>query len=114
MPRSTVLVLFAGTVLALMACSAIATEGAQMSKQPRLTPTRTGYADAAEGLRVYYEIYGKGEPIVVLAGGFGDTSSMVQSIGPLSRERRLVSRSPERHGSSELIAGQTEATDAAL
>jgi hypothetical protein len=38
-------------------------------------------------LRVYYELYGKCEPIVVLAGAFGDSSSMAQSIGPLSRER---------------------------
>jgi pimeloyl-ACP methyl ester carboxylesterase len=106
MPRSTVLVLLAGAVFALMTCSAIATatEGAQMSKQPRLTPTRTGYADAAEGLRVYYEIYGKGEPIVVLAGGFGDTSSMVQSIGPLSRERQVIGIDLEGHGRTALRA----------
>ena len=191
MPHSIVQALVAGAVFALMACSATATEDAPMSKQQQLTPTSTGYADAAEGLRVYYEIYGKGEPIVVLAGGFGDISSMAQMIGPLSRERqvigidleghgrtalratpmsheqkrrrrrrgaaapedregrcrrllarrrrgdpdgdpasrdgaqpdrhlhrrrarRLVSRGPERHGSGELSAGQTDATDAAL
>jgi hypothetical protein len=33
-----------------------------MSKQQQLTLTSTGYADAAEGLRVYYEIHGKDEP----------------------------------------------------
>jgi hypothetical protein len=32
-------------------------------------PTSSGYAEAAEGLRIYYETYGRGEPIVVLAGG---------------------------------------------
>ena len=73
MPRSMVQVLVAGATLAL-ACSPAATEDAHMSKQQKLTPSSKGYADAAEGLRVYYEIYGKGEPIVVLAGGLMDIS----------------------------------------
>ena len=75
-----------------------------MSKQQQLTPTSTGYADAAEGLRVYYEIYGKGEPIVVLAGGFGDVSSMTQTIGPLSRERQVIGIDLEGHGRTALRA----------
>lgn len=68
-----------------------------MSKQQQLTPAKTGYAEAAEGLRVYYEIHGKGEPIVVLAGGFGDATSMVQTIGPLSRERQVIAIDLEGH-----------------
>ena len=56
-----------------------------------LKPASSGYAEAAEGLRVHYEIYGQGEPIVVMAGGFGDASSMTQVIGPLSRERQVIS-----------------------
>jgi pimeloyl-ACP methyl ester carboxylesterase len=68
-----------------------------MSKQQQLAPTKTGYAEGAEGLRVYYEVYGKGEPIVVLAGGFGDASSMVQTIGPLSRERQVIAIDLEGH-----------------
>jgi pimeloyl-ACP methyl ester carboxylesterase len=66
------------------------------------TPVRTGYADSAEGLRVAYEIYGKGEPIVVLAGGFGDASSMTQTIGPLSRGRQVVTVDLEGHGRTAL------------
>jgi pimeloyl-ACP methyl ester carboxylesterase len=61
-----------------------------------------GYAEAAEGLRVHYEIYGKGEPIVVLAGGFGDASSMQQVIGPLSKERQVVAIDLEGHGRTVL------------
>ncbi|HET9640857.1 MAG TPA: hypothetical protein VFP12_16810 [Allosphingosinicella sp.] len=48
-------------------------------------PKSSGYAESAEGLRVHYEVYGQGDPIVVMAGGFGDSSSMAQVIGPLSR-----------------------------
>ena len=62
----------------------------------------SGYAEAAEGLRVYYEIYGEGEPIVVMAGGFGDGSSMAQVIGPLSRERQVIAIDLEGHGRTDL------------
>jgi pimeloyl-ACP methyl ester carboxylesterase len=104
MPRSIAHVLFAGVALALMVCSPTTTEGAQMSQQPKLTPTGKGYADAAEGLRVYYEIHGKGEPIVLLAGAFGDVSSMAQVVGPLSRERQVIGIDLEGHGRTALRA----------
>jgi pimeloyl-ACP methyl ester carboxylesterase len=104
MSRSIVQALFAGAAVALMACSAAAAEGARTGKQPQLAPTSKGYAVAAEGLKVYYEIHGKGEPIVVLAGGFGDISSMTQTIGPLSRERQVIGIDLEGHGRTALRA----------
>lgn len=103
MLRSIVQVLFAGATFALMACNPAMAEKPQASKQEQqLTPTSKGYAAAAEGLRVYYEIYGKGEPIVVLAGGLGNTASMAQVIGPLSRERQVIGIDLEGHGRTAL------------
>lgn len=67
-----------------------------------LTPASTGYAEAAEGLRVYYEIYGQGDPIVVMAGGFGDISSMMQVIAPLARERQVIGIDLEGNGRTAL------------
>lgn len=67
-----------------------------------IKPTKSGYADAAEALKVYYEIYGEGDPIVVMAGGFGDTSSMMQVIGPLSRTRQVIGIDLEGHGHTAL------------
>lgn len=67
-------------------------------------PAASGYAEAAEGLQVYYEIYGKGEPIVLMPGGFGDSSSMTQVIGPLSRERQVIAIDLEGHGRTALRA----------
>jgi pimeloyl-ACP methyl ester carboxylesterase len=66
------------------------------------TPVRTGYADSAEGLRVAYEIYGRGEPIVLMAGGFGDSASMTQTIAPLSRRRQVIAVDLEGHGRTAL------------
>jgi pimeloyl-ACP methyl ester carboxylesterase len=65
-------------------------------------PTSSGYAEAAEGLRVYYEIYGEGEPIVVMAGGLMDISTMAQTIVPLARERQVIGIDLEGHGRTAL------------
>jgi pimeloyl-ACP methyl ester carboxylesterase len=66
--------------------------------------TSKGYAPAADGLRVYYEIHGTGDPIVVMAGGFGDVSSMAQTIGPLSGHRQVIGIELEGHGHTALRA----------
>ena len=65
-------------------------------------PRSSGYAEAAEGLRVYYEMYGQGEPIVVMSGGFMEISSMAQVIGPLSGERQVIAIDLEGHGRTGL------------
>jgi pimeloyl-ACP methyl ester carboxylesterase len=95
MPRSMLKMFLMSLGLALMASSPLTVEAAEASK---------GYAVAAEGLRVYYEIHGKGEPIVVMAGGFGDVSSMARTIGPLSRERQVIGIELEGHGHTALRA----------
>ena len=89
-------------VFAVIASLSLAIEAAEKTLQPKLTPAVTGYATAAEGLRVYYAIYGKGEPIVVMAGGLGDVTSMAQTIGPLSRKRQVIGIELEGHGHTAL------------
>jgi pimeloyl-ACP methyl ester carboxylesterase len=79
--------------LVLLLCTPLTGLAAEKSK---------GYAVAAEGLQVYYEVHGKGEPIVVLAGGFGDVSSMAKTIEPLSRERQVIGIELEGHGHTAL------------
>ena len=84
----------------LAAVPAAASQGEATVQAPK--PTSSGYAEAAEGLRVYYEIYGQGEPIVVMPGGLMDISSMAQVIGPLSRERQVIGIDLEGHGRTAL------------
>lgn len=62
----------------------------------------SGYAEAAEGLEVYYEVRGKGEPIVVLAGGLMDINSMAQVISPLADSRQVIGIDLEGHGKTGL------------
>jgi pimeloyl-ACP methyl ester carboxylesterase len=73
-----------------------------MNAMRAMQPHTCGYADSSEGLSVYYEVYGNGEPIVVLAGGLGDTSSMMQVIGPLSGHRQVIGVDLEGHGHTAL------------
>jgi len=100
MPRFLIQALLIGAAFALQPCSSI--EAAEASKQQPLTPHDKGYANAAEGLRVYYEIHGRGEPIVVMAGGLGDIGSMAQTIGPLARKRQVIGIELEGHGHTAL------------
>jgi pimeloyl-ACP methyl ester carboxylesterase len=102
MSRSIVQALLGGVTLALAVCNPAAADDKPMTKQQQLIPSTKGYADAAEGLRVYYEIFGKGDPVVVLAGGFGNTTSMAQVIGPLSRQRQVIGIDLEGHGRTAL------------
>lgn len=77
-------------------------EGTAKAAAQALTPASSGYAESSEGLRVHYEIYGKGEPIVVMAGGLGDSASMTQTIAPLSRNRQVIAIDLEGHGRTAL------------
>lgn len=53
--------------------------------------------------KIYYEVYGKGKPIVVLHGGiFGSTYEMYQFIDSLSKNYQVIAISTRGHGKSEL------------
>jgi len=50
----------------------------------------------ANGLDTYYEVHGRGEPLVYLHGGFNPIELFVRNIGPLAAGHRLYM--PERQG----------------
>ena len=52
---------------------------------------------------IYYEIYGKGKPVVVLHGGiFGSTYEMATFIDSLSKGFQVIAVSTRGHGKSEM------------
>lgn len=59
---------------------------------------KSGYADV-NGLKMYYEIYGKGRPLVLLHGG-GSTieTSFGQLIPLLAKQRQLIGVELQAHG----------------
>jgi pimeloyl-ACP methyl ester carboxylesterase len=53
--------------------------------------------------RIYYEVYGKGRPVVILHGGiFGSTYEMHQFIDSLKKGYQVIAVSTRGHGKSEL------------
>lgn len=100
---------FGAATVALVTCSPQSQQAGEENSTAKETASHvlpaadsSGYAQAAEGLKVYYEVRGKGEPIVVLAGGLMDINSMAQVIGPLSKNRQVVGIDLEGHGKTGL------------
>ena len=61
------------------------------------TPT-TGYAPV-NGLKMYYEVHGSGEPVVLLHGSFMTiTNNWTQWIGELSKTRKVIAIEMQGHG----------------
>jgi len=57
----------------------------------------TGYAPV-NGLQLYYEIHGCGEPLIVVHGGLGSTQSHVPDLVALARTRQVIAVDLQAHG----------------
>lgn len=67
--------------------------GAASAQEPR-----TGYAPV-NGLRMYYEVHGKGDPIVLLHGSFMTiTNNWTTMIAPLAKSRQVIVVEMQGHG----------------
>ncbi|MBN8941080.1 MAG: alpha/beta hydrolase [Rhizobiales bacterium] len=59
---------------------------------------RTGHA-AVNGLRLYYEIHGTGEPMILLHGGLGTIGMLFGQLLPrLARNRQVIAVELQAHG----------------
>ena len=63
------------------------------------TTFKTGYAPV-NGLNIYYEIHGAGEPLVLLHGGVGSTGSFSEIMPSLSNSRQVIAVDLQAHGRS--------------
>jgi len=59
--------------------------------------TTQGYAPV-NGLRMYYEIRGKGKPLILLHGGAGATEMFAPIYGALSEKRQVIAVDLQAHG----------------
>ncbi|MBS7327320.1 MAG: alpha/beta hydrolase [Oxalobacter sp.] len=62
-----------------------------------------GHFVKAGDARIYYEVYGKGEPVLVLhGGGVGCTYEMGRFIDELAKDHLVIAPSTRGHGKSEI------------
>ena len=57
----------------------------------------SGYADV-NGIKLYHEIYGQGEPVVLLHGGLMTISEMSTLLEPLAKTRKVIAVELRGHG----------------
>ncbi len=93
--RRRTIATFIATLLAMSS-----TAHAQTPTKP--TPTKKGYV-AANGINYYYELHGKGEPLLLLHGGLGSIDMFGPNVLPaFAKERQVIAVDLHGHGRTEL------------
>lgn len=70
----------------------------------RIKPSDTGYADV-NGLKMYYEVYGQGKPIVLIHGSFMNIPlNWAQTIPQFAKNRKVIVAEMQAHGRTKDIA----------
>src|SRR5438876_427916 len=67
----------------------------------RIKPARTGYVPA-NGVNYYYEIYGRGAPLLVLHGGLGSIEMFGPILPKLAQGRQVIAVDLQGHGRTAL------------
>lgn len=69
-----------------------------MSIKQNIEPTESGYADVS-GLKMYYEVYGEGKPVVLLHGSYMNIPLNWSHIIPLlAKDRKVIAAEMQGHG----------------
>jgi pimeloyl-ACP methyl ester carboxylesterase len=66
-----------------------------------LQPQKSGYV-AANGLNYHYQIYGKGEPLLLLHGGLGQIEMFAPILPALTENRQVIGVDLHGHGRTQL------------
>src|SRR5208283_2131251 len=81
----------------LAAGLAVAAKANAIPQVPSTAGVRTGYAPV-DGLKMYYEIHGTGEPMLLLHGGLGSTAMFADMIPSLTKTRQVIAVDLQAHG----------------
>jgi pimeloyl-ACP methyl ester carboxylesterase len=69
----------------------------ETSTRARLAPVSSSYADL-NGIKLYHEIYGQGEPLILLHGGFMTIGEMMTLLEPLAKTHKVIAVELQGHG----------------
>ena len=97
MLMGTVLSFIIAATIAIAAPSSVTAQEAPMQLPPLPEPTESGYADV-NGVKIWYQTYGDGEPLVLLHGGFGSVEMFGPNLEALSQGRKLIGVDLQGHG----------------
>lgn len=94
-------------VAVVTSCQPRPKEEQKVSAEPKevqpVRPADSGYADV-NGLKMYYEVYGSGKPIVLLHGSFMNIPLNWSQIIPLlARDRKVIVAEMQAHGRTKDI-----------
>lgn len=68
-----------------------------LAQTPTTAAVKTGYAPV-NGLKLYYEIHGTGEPLILLHGGVVGFTMFGPNLAALSQKRRVIAVELQGHG----------------
>jgi pimeloyl-ACP methyl ester carboxylesterase len=68
-----------------------------LAQTPTTAAVKTGYAPV-NGLKLYYEIHGTGEPLILLHGGVVGITMFGPNLAALSQKRRVIAVELQGHG----------------
>jgi pimeloyl-ACP methyl ester carboxylesterase len=76
----------------LMAVSSLA-----VAQGDKMAAVESGYAPV-DGLKLYYEIQGSGQPLILVHGGMGSTDLFRAILPSLAKHRRVIALDLQAHG----------------
>ena len=88
---------FATFMTAGVLLSAVSFAQNQQTKASSSTAVKSGYAPV-NGLKLYYEIHGKGQPLVLLHGGLGAIEMFGANLATLAASRQVIAVDLQGHG----------------
>jgi pimeloyl-ACP methyl ester carboxylesterase len=73
-------------------------------------PSKTGHVEA-NGVNYYYEIHGKGEPLLMLHGGLGTIDMLGPVLTMLAQTRQVIGVDLHGHGRTALVTREISPVD---
>jgi pimeloyl-ACP methyl ester carboxylesterase len=85
----------------LAAVAALVLAGLPIAALPAQPGTKTGYVES-NGVNYYYEVSGKGEPLLMLHGGLGSTGMFAPILPAFTEHRQVIAVDLHGHGRTTL------------
>lgn len=102
--KSTILwIVIVTSIVSCQPSPAVAPSGDQPTKDTLIKASDSGYADV-NGLKLYYEVYGTGKPLVLVHGAFMNTNTNWATVIPqFAKHRQVIVADMQAHGRTKDI-----------